>query len=245
MNKKLELRHIPARELRVAQNADGSRSITGYSAVFNLLSVDFGGWNEMVSPTAFTRSLTEQPDVLCLYNHSSGKVLGRTKSGTLTLEVDNIGLKFTCVLPDTSVARDLAVSLERGDIDGCSFGFVTNSDVWTSLEDGTPLRTLLDVTLYEVTITSEPAYPDTSVSLRSAPKELRSRLQKRDDDGDDVATDSFCSCTCPECTAGNCEKCSDETCSAPECRCTDMRSKRAMKHKMEMRLRLAQARTKA
>jgi HK97 family phage prohead protease len=102
------------RELRVSKADDGSRSITGYAAVFNTPSLDFGGWYEMIAPTAFTRSLQEQPDVLALYSHDNSLVLGRTKSGTLALEVDSVGLKFTCKLPDTTVANDMVVSIERG-----------------------------------------------------------------------------------------------------------------------------------
>jgi HK97 family phage prohead protease len=244
MNQQREVRHFKARELRVATADDGTRSITGYAAVFNIRSVDFGGWSEMVSPTAFTRTLQESPDVLCLYNHHSGKVLGRTKSGTLSLEVDSVGLKFTCALPDTTVANDMIVSIERGDTDGCSFGFVTESDVWTSQDDGSALRTLLDVTLYEVTITAEPAYPSTSVSLRSAPKELRSRILDREqrDDEDDLETDSDgqCQCDCAQCRSGNCGICSDPDCDDPNCNCPDDDT-RSHRCKMEMRLRLALA----
>jgi HK97 family phage prohead protease len=239
-----ETRFFKSRELRVARAADGTRSITGYAIVFNTLSVDFGGWAETVSPTAVTRTLQESPDVLCLYNHHSGKVLGRTTSGTLTLDVDNIGLHFTCVLPDTTVANDLIVSIERGDIDGCSFGFICRSDVWTAQEDGSALRTLMDVDLFEVTITSEPAYPETSVSLRSAPKEVRSRIlaakpENRDDHGDiEENSAGGCECDCAECLAGDCVNCSDTDCDDPNCICPENES-RSYKHKMEMRLRLA------
>jgi HK97 family phage prohead protease len=250
MSNKRETRFFKSRELRVARAADGTRSIAGYAIVFNTLSVDFGGWAEMVSPTAVTRTLQESPDVLCLYNHHSGKVLGRTTSGTLTLTVDNIGLNFTCVLPDTTVANDLIVSIERGDIDGCSFGFVCRSDVWTAQEDGSALRTLLDVDLFEVTITSEPAYPETSVSLRSAPKELRSRIlgaaepETRDDDGEGVeanSNDNGCECGCPQCVADDCENCSDPDCGDPDCLAPATRSHKC---KMEMRLSLTRARMK-
>jgi HK97 family phage prohead protease len=242
MSNNKEVRFIQARELRVAKADDGSRSITGYAAVFNVRSVDFGGWSEMIAPTAFTRTLQDQPDVLALYNHSSGKVLGRTKSGTLKLEIDNVGLKFTCQLPDTTVANDMVVSIERGDIEGCSFGFVTESDVWTSDDNGMAIRTLLDVTLYEVTITAEPAYPATSVSLRSAPKEIRSRIltEKRDGGGDEEDSAPTCDCDCNECKAGNCDGCTDADCVDEVCSCGEKRSQRSIRHKMEMRLKLLQ-----
>ena len=234
-----ELRYVKAKELRVAKADDGTRSITGYAACFNVQSLDFGGWSEMISPSAFTRTLQDNPDVLCLYDHSTAAVLGRTKSSTLALEVDSVGLKFTCKLPATTVASDLAVSIDRGDIEGCSFGFVCESDVWTSMVDGSALRTLLDVTLYEVTITSSPAYTDTSVSFRNAPKEVRSRIvetrkkakAKRDDGADAADSDSGCGCDCGPCSDGDCDGCTNADCMDPDCLCdTSTRSYRNRAH---------------
>jgi HK97 family phage prohead protease len=48
-------------------------------------------------------------------------VLGRNKSGTLRLSEDNIGLHYQVDLPDTTYARDLAISMERGDVSQSSF----------------------------------------------------------------------------------------------------------------------------
>lgn len=208
-----ELRYLPAKELRVATGADGSKTITGYAAVFSSPSVDFGGWTEMVAPVAFNRTLEGKPDVLCLYSHDNSAVLGRTKSGTLNLEVDSIGLKFSCSLPDTTTGRDVGALINRGDVDGCSFGFVCQNAVWTEMEDGSALRTLLDVTLYEITITAEPAYPSTTVALRSAPKEIRSRLAKTE------KRDSNCECECTPCVDGDCSECTDTDCMENSCSC--------------------------
>jgi HK97 family phage prohead protease len=172
-----ELRYLPIRELRVATDADGTRKVSGYAALFNSRSVDFGGWCEIIAPSAFTTTLQEQPDVLALRDHDPSILLGRTKSGTLTLTVDATGLRFDLTLPDTTQARDLAESMSRGDIDSCSFGFCTDNDVWAEDAEGCTVRTLLAVTLFEISIVSFPAYPDTSASLRSCPVEIRSRIE--------------------------------------------------------------------
>jgi hypothetical protein len=230
----LEKRYLKASEFRVAKADDGTRSITGYASVFNTPSQDFGGWKEVVSPNAFDRTLREKPDVLCLHSHDNSKVLGRTTSGTLILETDSTGLKYTCALPDTTIANDLVVSVDRGDITGCSFGFITNSASWTSMPDGSEVRTLLDVDLYEVTITSEPAYLDTSISLRSAPVEVRSRIENRDQQ---ERRDIDCDCDCPECTSGDCNDCTADDCPDEDCACQEFRQ---AKRSMEMRLALAQ-----
>ncbi|WP_213805751.1 HK97 family phage prohead protease [Granulicella sp. dw_53] len=236
-----EIRQIKGLELRVATNANGQRTLSGYSAVFSSLSVDMGGWFELISPSAFTRTLQENPDVLCLYSHDTSLVLGRTKSSTLSLSIDQTGLRFECILPDTSTANDLIVSIERGDVDGCSFGFVCQSDVWSEDSEDRIVRTLLDVDLYEVTITAAPAYQATSVALRSAPTEIRSRITESRSPG--------CVCPCPGCVAGDCLDCSDADCDEDNCEHRDDSDdieidSRSLLWHLEMRLKLALARLK-
>ncbi len=173
MTQHKEVRYLPARELRTNQNEDGTRTVTGYAAVFNTLSVDMGGWRETIASGAFTRALSSNPNVVCLRDHDNAILLGRTRSRTLSLEQDSTGLKFECRLPDTTQASDLIALIERGDIDGCSFSFIANMDDWKTTSDGMTLRTLIDVDLFDVSIVSEPAYPDTSLALRNAPVEIR------------------------------------------------------------------------
>jgi HK97 family phage prohead protease len=180
MSKQKEVRYVPARELRATKNDDGTRTITGYAAVFGVLSVDFGGWQETIAPGAFTRSLMTNPDVVCLRDHNSSILLGRTRSKTLSLEQDSVGLRFTCLLPDTTQASDLVALMERGDIDGCSFSFIAVMEDWKTNEDGLTVRTVIEADLFDVSVVSEPAYPDTSVSLRNAPKEIRSFIESHD-----------------------------------------------------------------
>jgi HK97 family phage prohead protease len=185
MNKR-EIRYLPARELRISTAADGTKTLSGHAIMFGVRSVNLGGFVEVVDPKAVSTSLRTQ-DILCLNNHDSSEPLGRTSSGTLKLSTDPIGVAFTCSL-DTriSYANDLAISVERGDVRGCSFGFRTNKDTWTN-DNGTLLRTLNDIEVFEISICGSPAYPQTDVSVRSIPKELRSLLKRSmDDDGDDL-----------------------------------------------------------
>ncbi|WP_443701100.1 HK97 family phage prohead protease, partial [Pseudomonas sp.] len=89
-------------------------------------------------------------------------LLGRVGAGTLRLKEDDVGLAFELDLPDTSLGRDVAELVKRGDVDGCSFGFVSVTDKWEGEQ-----RSLHAVDLHEITITSNPAYLTTSVSVRS------------------------------------------------------------------------------
>jgi Escherichia/Staphylococcus phage prohead protease len=219
MNKQKELRYLPTRELRVATNDDGTRTLSGYAAVFNSPSVDLGGFTEILAPGCFAVSLVQNPDVLMLRDHDSSMLLGRTKNGTLKLEEDNVGLHFECKLPATTVASDLIVSIERGDLDGCSFGFFCIRDEWVSSSDGKVVRNVIEAELYEISAVSFPAYPGTSVSVRTAPKEIRSRLQAE-------KRDLGCDCECGPCLEGDCSDCNDPDCDMEECSCS-MRAQRS------------------
>lgn len=143
--------------------------LEGYAAVFDS-PTNLGEFTETVRPGAFTRALAERGgSILALYDHERRSVLGRTGSGTLQLREDSRGLAFTLALPDTTLGRDLAVLVQRGDVSGCSFAFrcYDNGDAW-EMRNGTMHRDLRSVELSEITITPQPAYADTSVAVRTA-----------------------------------------------------------------------------
>ncbi|HDL5186380.1 TPA: HK97 family phage prohead protease [Mannheimia haemolytica] len=142
-----------------------SQKLVGYVVQWNKDSeVLWGEYIERFAPNAFTESLKSGKDVRALFEHDHTKLLGRTSSGTLTLEEDNIGLRFELLPPDTQTGRDLLVSVERGDISGMSFGFRTVKNEWDfSVEPNT--RTVLQAELVEITVTSIPAYPDSSLEI--------------------------------------------------------------------------------
>lgn len=147
-----------------SENEEQNTSIEGYAAVFNS-KTRIGDWfDEVIEPGAFSRSLSENGDIRALFNHDWNNVLGRTKSGTLTLKEDEKGLNFNVELPNTSVARDLSESMARGDINQCSFGFFVTGEEWDYSVDPA-LRTIKEVELYEISVVSIPAYDDTEASL--------------------------------------------------------------------------------
>ncbi|MFJ7756316.1 HK97 family phage prohead protease [Peribacillus muralis] len=151
--------------------------IIGYAAVFNSPTI-IGDWfTEIIDPGAFSRSLSENGDIRALFNHNWDNVLGRTKSGTLKLEEDERGLKFEIELPNTTIARDLAESMSRGDINQCSFGFWVTEETWDySVEPY--VRTVNEVELFEISVVSIPAYDGTEASLVRSKEEDNSLEQR-------------------------------------------------------------------
>ena len=191
---------VLSREMRIKRNDAGQPVMEGYAAVFNSQSQDLGGFKEVIAPGAFAADLQNTPDVRALFNHDESLILGRTKSGTLTLSEDGTGLFWSCVLPDTAVARDLAVSVERGDVDQCSFGFICLDDEW-ELSEGMPLRTVKTAALFDVSAVTYPAYEATSVGLRSgvqAPtdeiKKAIEKLQNCDNGAETTTHNEYCHC---------------------------------------------------
>lgn len=153
------------RYFNIEMRKDGeTRTMAGHAAVFDS-PADLGGFTETIRRGAFTKTIGEA-DVRALWNHDDNYVLGRTKSGTLRLSEDETGLHVEIDAPDTSFARDLAVSMERGDVDQMSFAFQVVRENWTQREGQPPLRELLEVRLFDVSPVTYPAYEDTDIALR-------------------------------------------------------------------------------
>lgn len=159
-----EERTFKAKELRVSRD-NGSTKIVGYAAVFEQLSEELWGFREKIAPGAFAKTIQES-DIRALFNHDPNFVLGRNKNETLELEEDEIGLLIEVEPPDTQWARDLTTSIERGDVSQMSFGFQTIRDSWVTVE-GDSIRTLEEVALFDVSPVTFPAYPQTTVQMRS------------------------------------------------------------------------------
>lgn len=145
-----------------------SREVSGYAIVFNSDSNDLGGFIERIQPEAL-EGVIEKSDVLCLLNHNEDKgVLARSKygEGSLRLEVDEIGLKYTFEAPNTALGDELLEGLRRGDINTSSFAFTVGSDNWSKREDGTYLRTINSINeLFDVSPVYRAAYDATSVKV--------------------------------------------------------------------------------
>lgn len=165
MPTKMERRGIPV-EFRVKQEEDKPPILEGYGAVFDKLSEELWGFREKIAKGAF-RETIKTDDIRFLFNHNADHVLGRNTAGTLQLNEDENGLRFEVQLPDTQFARDLAISVERGDIDQCSFGFFTEKDSWDRTDEDSTIRTLEQVSLFDVSLVTYPAYTDTSASVRT------------------------------------------------------------------------------
>lgn len=149
-----------------------SRNITGYAVVFESVSEDLG-FRERIMKGAITDDTIKKSDVFCLLNHDSTKVLARSKygEGSLKLEIDERGLKYSFTAPQTDLGNEILEHLERGEIDSSSFAFTVSldegSEKWYTVE-GVQYRDIYVVeALYDVSPVYQPAYQETTVSKRA------------------------------------------------------------------------------
>lgn len=167
----LERRYFNLDSIEVDEERDGKEPVLrGHAAVFNSLSEDLGGFREMIAPGAFASAIQED-DVRALFNHDSNIVLGRNRAKptpTLELREDATGLAVAIKMPPTQAARDLAISIKRGDVSQMSFGFSVRDkgSTWAKVGDQV-VRTLTSVRLFDVSPVTFPAYPQTDVAARS------------------------------------------------------------------------------
>ena len=164
-------------EVRSVATDDGSIKIAGYAATFGNEATGLN-FREVIAPGAFTRTLKSDQPVFLLINHDMEQLpLASTRSGTLKLSEDEIGLRMEAVLdPLNPRAAELASALGRGDVDKMSFAFTVAPGGDTRSEG---LRTLTDLDLYEISVVNLPAYDDTSVGLRSEQAADDLNLRKR------------------------------------------------------------------
>jgi HK97 family phage prohead protease len=169
----LEIRFTPAADssaLDVRAESGQPTLLVGYAAVFNSLSANLGGFKERLLPGSFKASIAANADIRALVDHDSTKLLGRTSNGTLRVMEDAVGLRIEILLPDTSYANDVRNLVGRKDIRGMSFGFRVPEGGQRFIKEGSQIiRELSSVDLREVTVTSIPAYADTSVYVRVDP----------------------------------------------------------------------------
>lgn len=169
-------------EIRAMDTTDGTMRIGGYAATFNNEATGLN-FREVIAPGAFTNALTsanEDPIFLLINHDADGIPLASTKSGTLRLTQDEVGLRMEADLdPSNPKAQELASAIRRGDMTKMSFAFTVGADGQTK-EDG--LRTLTSFEkIYEVSAVTWPAYDATDLGMRSkqqADFDLRLRLAK-------------------------------------------------------------------
>ena len=157
--------------LAVESRASGEEILRGYAIVYDKLSLDLGGFRELIRPGAFDKILTRQRgrvDLVSYYNHEPNMILGRESAGTLEVFSDERGVGFVLTAPGgTSYGNDLLVNVRRKNVRGASFAFTVSSkgERFSQLDEKTALREIVDASgLFELGPVTNPAYVQTSIA---------------------------------------------------------------------------------
>ena len=194
MNAVDDLRKISLDDLEVRIDEENETAkISGYAAVFNRYSVDLGGFKEILRPGCFRKVLDNGEDVVALINHNRDTVFATKNSGTLKLEENQKGLKFDIdIIPDDDDAKRVYSKVKNGLMNGCSFSFrvAGEGEKVKRGNNGEITREILEVEkLGDVSVVTSPAYPATSVNVRTAEetRDSYTASQRALDEADEIA----------------------------------------------------------
>lgn len=167
-NQTKETRFIDFNNIEARDEAeDGKMVLEGYAAVFDSethIGDEDWGFDEVIARNAFDGA--NMKDVPLKYNHNDAvPILARTRNKSLTLSVDDRGLKMRAELLDTQDGIDMYKRVKAGLIDKMSFAFSVVDEEWN---DEVKKRTILKFgRIFDVSVVDTPAYDDTSVFARS------------------------------------------------------------------------------
>ncbi|MCI1244849.1 MAG: HK97 family phage prohead protease [Bacilli bacterium] len=148
--------------------------VEGYAIVFDeetLIGDETHGFIETIDKNALNGA--DLSDVPFKYNHTDNHlILARTRNGSLSLSVDDHGLKIRAELLDTQSNRDVYKSIEAGLLDKMSFAFTVKSQSWDRSGD-IPKRTITAIDrLFDVSVVDLPAYDSTSITASARSLEI-------------------------------------------------------------------------
>jgi uncharacterized protein len=174
-----EIRSINDANFRVINEDD--RYVEGYALIFNSFSQDFGGWVEIIEPTAL-EGVLERSDILAVLNHDDNYVLARCtnmdENSTLKLSIDERGLKYSFYCPETPTGIEVYEGIKRGDLRNSSFAFTIQEEYIDYSDNERWIRTIKKFDrLFDVSPVWSPAYLNTTIGKRSI-DETKERLDK-------------------------------------------------------------------
>lgn len=205
---------IQKRQLSIVENlkvreateeGSESRTIEGYALKFGVRSVLLNDWwnryYEILEPGCITREMLDGQDIKLTMFHDRQLILARSNKGqgTLSYEVDEVGVKFWAEMPHTADGDKALELVQRGDIAGCSFCYSTdeedseNAVSYERLKEGdgddeTLLRHVKRIDhVYDFTLAADPAFEQTEVSKREVDDALKQteREDEEEEEGEE------------------------------------------------------------
>jgi HK97 family phage prohead protease len=161
-----------------------NNTVEGYAMLFDTESSNLS-FSEVISRSAITEETLKQSDVFACIDHDRNKgILARSRygAGSLSLTIDDKGLKYQFSLPDTPVGQELRSYLERGEINSSSFAFTVAAEEWSSVGDKYTRNVNSIDRIYDVSPVFNAAYDGTDVTLRGTEVALNSLAQIKENE---------------------------------------------------------------
>ena len=166
-------------EVRADQNEEHGHFLSGTPIVFDSRT-DLGWYDEIIAPGALDDA--DLRDVRFLINHNTDMIpLARSRNNnersTMQLQVteDGMNIRVDLDVANNAEAKSLYSAVERGDLDGMSFMFTVDRDVWDDPDSDHPTRTIEKLgKVFEVSAVTFPAYQATTISARGLDEALES-----------------------------------------------------------------------
>ena len=156
----------------------GDLILSGYFIKFDEVTELWPGYFEVIKREGVEKAI-QNADIRALFNHDDSLVLGRTGNGTVTLGVDEIGLFGDIIInKEDPQAIGAYARVQRGDVVGCSFGFIPIKINTEECDDGSYLDTILELEIFEVSPCTFPAYPQTEIAARQKDFESQQRANR-------------------------------------------------------------------
>lgn len=156
----------------------GDLILSGYFIKFDEVTELWPGYFEVIKREGVEKAI-QNADIRALFNHDDSLVLGRTGNGTVTLGVDEIGLFGDIIInKEDPQAIGAYARVQRGDVIGCSFGFIPIKIDTEERDDGSYLDTILELEIFEVSPCTFPAYPQTEIAARQKDFESQKRAKR-------------------------------------------------------------------
>lgn len=165
-----EYRSFEIQKRAKQEGEESSYLVEGYASTFeeyDLYEDDNVIYRERIEPTAFNEA--DLSDVVFLIDHT-GRVYARTKNGTVTLSIDDVGFFQKTDLSKTSSSRAAYEDIEAGNYYQMSFAFNVAEDRYEekrSEGQKTIYTRIIDriKKVYDISAVSFPANPTTNIGV--------------------------------------------------------------------------------
>lgn len=160
------------------EQESGDLILSGYFIKFDEETELWPGYFEVIKREGVEKAI-QSADIRALFNHDHSLVLGRTGNDTVRLDVDDVGLFGDIIInKDDPQAVGAYARVQRGDVIGCSFGFMPIKTDTEERDDGSYLDTILELEIFEVSPCTFPAYPQTEIAARQKDFESQQRANR-------------------------------------------------------------------